>query len=233
MRVVFRAFTLIELLIVVAIIAILAAIAVPNFLEAQVRSKVARVRADQRTMATAIESYAVDNNAHPLRRDKWAEPDAPSRQSYPVFNEKVFAPTRPDARTGLHTITTPIAYLSSLPRDIFNGPAAAMATPDNRLLDAMEYWDIEQVDAWLAVLNGRLERGRGKGYLLVSVGPDQRTGVATLSGAPGSHPPELPSTVLTARIFYDPTNGAVSVGNIYRSSGGLEEKDVVWKTLPL
>ena len=37
-----KAFTLIELLIVVAIIAILAAIAVPNLLEAQVRAKVAR-----------------------------------------------------------------------------------------------------------------------------------------------------------------------------------------------
>jgi prepilin-type N-terminal cleavage/methylation domain-containing protein len=49
-----KAYTLIELLIVVAIIAILAAIAVPNFLEAQVRSKVARVKADMRTLATAI-----------------------------------------------------------------------------------------------------------------------------------------------------------------------------------
>ncbi len=57
-----RGFTLIELLIVVAIIAILAAIAVPNFLEAQVRSKVSRVKADMRTLATAIETYTVDNN---------------------------------------------------------------------------------------------------------------------------------------------------------------------------
>jgi len=55
-------FTLIELLIVVAIIAILAAIAVPNFLEAQTRAKVARVKNDFRTLATAIEAYSVDWN---------------------------------------------------------------------------------------------------------------------------------------------------------------------------
>lgn len=60
---------LIELIVVVAIVAILASIATPNFLEAQVRSKVSRSRADMRSMATAIESYYVDNNAFPPQAD--------------------------------------------------------------------------------------------------------------------------------------------------------------------
>lgn len=60
-----KGFTLIELLIVVAIIAILAAIAVPNFLEAQIRSKVSRVKNDQRSYATGLEAYFVDNNLYP------------------------------------------------------------------------------------------------------------------------------------------------------------------------
>jgi prepilin-type N-terminal cleavage/methylation domain-containing protein len=60
-----KGFTLIELLIVIAIIAILAAIAVPNFLEAQTRAKVARVKSDQRSLATGLEAYYVDNNNYP------------------------------------------------------------------------------------------------------------------------------------------------------------------------
>ena len=58
-------FSILELLVVLAIIAILAAIAVPNFLEAQVRSKVSRVKTDMRSLATAIEAYYVDNNQYP------------------------------------------------------------------------------------------------------------------------------------------------------------------------
>jgi prepilin-type N-terminal cleavage/methylation domain-containing protein len=59
------AFTLIELLMVVSIIAILAMICVPNFLEAQVRSKVARARSDMAVVEAAIRAYHADHNAWP------------------------------------------------------------------------------------------------------------------------------------------------------------------------
>lgn len=58
-------FSIFELLIVIVIIIILAAMAVPNFLEAQVRSRTSRVKSDARSIATGLEAYYVDNNAYP------------------------------------------------------------------------------------------------------------------------------------------------------------------------
>ncbi len=61
-----KAFTLIELLIVVAIIGILAAIAIPNFLEAQTRAKVTRAQAEIRNLSMVLEAYCVDEDAYIL-----------------------------------------------------------------------------------------------------------------------------------------------------------------------
>jgi general secretion pathway protein G len=58
-------FTLIELPIVIAIIGILAAIAIPNLLNAVQRGKQKRTMSDMRALATAVEAYAVDNNLYP------------------------------------------------------------------------------------------------------------------------------------------------------------------------
>ena len=61
-----QGFSLIELLIVVAIIGIIAAIAIPNLLNAIDRGKQKRTMADMRSIGTAVESYAVDNNVYPI-----------------------------------------------------------------------------------------------------------------------------------------------------------------------
>ena len=62
-------FTLIELLITVAIIGVIAAIAIPNLLNAIDRAKQKRTMADLRGIATAVESYNVDNSAYPTATD--------------------------------------------------------------------------------------------------------------------------------------------------------------------
>ena len=54
-------FTLVEIMIVVAIIALLAAIAVPNFLRARKRSQATRVLEDLRDLDHALDQYAIDN----------------------------------------------------------------------------------------------------------------------------------------------------------------------------
>lgn len=93
-----KAFTLIELLIVVAIIGILAAIAVPNFLNARLKAQVAKVETDMKAISTAMEMYLIDNGSYPGDHDLDN-----------FFNNE----------DGQFKLTSPISYLSSLPSDPF------------------------------------------------------------------------------------------------------------------
>jgi len=97
-----QAFTLIELLIVVAIIAILAAIAVPNFLEAQVRAKVARVKNDLRAVIVAEEAYMLDWNTYTFR--EW-------NMQTSTYSE------------GLRVLTSPVSYIAGVSFDSFGSYA--------------------------------------------------------------------------------------------------------------
>jgi prepilin-type N-terminal cleavage/methylation domain-containing protein len=57
-----KAFTLVEIMIVVAIIALLAAIAVPGFLRARKRAQASRILNDLRLIDSAVDQYAIETN---------------------------------------------------------------------------------------------------------------------------------------------------------------------------
>jgi len=60
-----RGFTLIELMVVIAIIIILAAIAIPNYLNMTQRAKKSRIASDMATLATGLETFKTDWGTYP------------------------------------------------------------------------------------------------------------------------------------------------------------------------
>ncbi|MGB9856569.1 MAG: type II secretion system protein [Dictyoglomaceae bacterium] len=57
-----KGFTLIELMVVIVIIAILAAVALPNFMGATEKARESAVRSAMKTIQTALEMYATDHS---------------------------------------------------------------------------------------------------------------------------------------------------------------------------
>jgi len=212
-----KAFTLIELLIVVAIIAILAAIAVPNFLEAQTRAKVSRVRSDMRAIATALESYSVDYNKYPYDFQ------------FSFFNVPVGSPGRltdwyVDA---LRMVTTPVAYMTTLrlPDPFFTHQETAVGEPGPTR--SFKYYNTgygpeknTQLCWGNAVSVGEpadfpLPQG---GYILGSYGPDRAYNGGEWASAGMTFVKD--GTIGIDRL-YDPTNGTVSAGDLIRTGGGV------------
>lgn len=193
-----RAFTLIELLIVVGIIAILALIALPNMLEAQIRAKVSRVKSDLRTVITGLETYHVDNNHYPTYH---YVPNTLSNTGFSFHvGGTVTAIGNSPPFPGPNPLTSPVAYLTAFPVDVFGGRGPA----DPREGDQFYYvnWDYA-VTALTAFHEFQQRQGS---WRLHSPGPD-KFGPDSVAGTGES-------------IHYEPTNGSVSGGDIVRIKNG-------------
>lgn len=202
-----KGFTLIELLIVVAIIAILAAIAVPNFLEAQVRSKIARVKSDMRTVATALEAYAVDKN-----------------NQYP-FDGQGQIPTVTDTYAGVdisdnfgvahlnNMLTTPIAYLTTSVgmKDPFNAEKGDAASSTFRYVNVSGTY-LNSTDTTRKANGLKLSNVYGA-WMLASFGPDKSSSTSDPSYSPA---------IFWVCLRYDASNGTVSKGDVIRAQKTAE-----------
>ncbi|RJP22456.1 MAG: type II secretion system protein [Candidatus Omnitrophota bacterium] len=194
------AFTLIELLIVVAIIGILAAIAVPNFLQAQTRAKLARVQGEFQSIRTALESYRVDNNMYP--HDGWRG-----------FQR------RPSGWIGL---TTPVSYINSgslhdpfkakyvIPGDQDPGTTLSLYELSTGNHNPASFNEMP-LDDWM----------------LNSIGPDSAYDQQGLGGLAGDDTQSAMSYPFAVRVLrYDVSNGLTSQGDIYAFMGGQPAREV-------
>ncbi len=195
------AFTLIELLIVVAIIGILAAIAIPNFLNAQARAKVSRTKADLNSLGIAMEEYQIDWEGYP---PDWNDlMSGPCALGTPycgdgyvtgtAYRTDMLVPT--DTRVhvswdALRVLSTPTEFISTVPYDAF-------------IPEQPYSYDSHK---------GSLGLTFAGSWLLIGIGPD------LVLGDWAERQLAVPRPVFG--LWYDPTNGTISMGDIWRTIDG-------------
>jgi type IV pilus assembly protein PilA len=112
-----RGFTLIELMIVVAIIGILAAIAIPNFIKFQARSKQSEAKTNLKSLFTAQKAFFGERDLFLTRGDiiGWS-PEQSNRYYYRLLVTGSSIWTRPGSApsTGYDAITNDIARFGTL-----------------------------------------------------------------------------------------------------------------------
>ncbi|RJP23057.1 MAG: prepilin-type N-terminal cleavage/methylation domain-containing protein [Candidatus Omnitrophota bacterium] len=195
-----QSFTLIELLIVVAIIGILAAIAVPNFLNAQTRARVARVMGDHKAIGTALETYAVDHNIFP-----WPIGNGQGHSNYSVYIEYV------------HELTTPVAYIASVAyTDVFKPKRENTNWYPEDTIFSYQYVSYNGSWARLSNVSAAMNGQYVPGYCISSYGPDQ-----------GANGIEWHPMTGNRDSIYHPSNGLVSNGDIGRFGGSVVERTVM------
>ncbi|MBI5153790.1 prepilin-type N-terminal cleavage/methylation domain-containing protein [Candidatus Poribacteria bacterium] len=214
-----RAFTLLELLIVTAIIGILAAIAVPNLLEAQVRAKVSAAKANLKVTSDALEAYAVDYARYPPTRT--VIPGDPLA----LLSDKQLA-----------VLTTPVAYIGpSAFRDPFGVVRSKTRSPQSLHTKRDDFPELLPPNTERSLLYfhypslaARFQNPKFDlhGAAVVSIGPDSLDSLGAYRPFPADFfDEEFGHTGLKNPLdtTYDPTNGTVSEGDISAFAGAARQ----------
>ena len=101
----FRGFTLIEVMITVAVIAILAAVALPNYIDYITRSKLVEAKTNLSDMRTRMEQYFLDNRTYPGECIPYAAGAAPAGKIYLPANIKNFQITCSNLSASTYKVT--------------------------------------------------------------------------------------------------------------------------------
>ncbi|MCX7047516.1 MAG: DUF3352 domain-containing protein [Candidatus Sumerlaeota bacterium] len=175
-------------------VAVMAAIAVPNFLEAQLRAKVSRSQADMRSLATALEAYFIDNGAYcPSSADSsfnlygGAALRHPELARQPTF---VRPPQNPSIK--MMSLTTPVAYITRFPDDPY--------APEKDI--TYSYYSCGS--------------GMKSGWILWTPGPDKKYDLTAENITQLYDSKILQPSDILLKHAYDPTNGTMSGGDLFR-----------------
>lgn len=206
-----RAFTIIELIVVVVIVALLSAIALSHMQAAQVRTRTTQAKANIREVLNALDVYRVDYNQFPRAR--------------PVVDKDPFG-VFADAQ--LSALAAPVAYL---PTGAFRDPFAQddlvlrlpygpmlLQSPPNLVNEgsSMLYIDYQTYP-----LLAKLPQLEMSAAAIISLGPDRKDTLGSLRVLPPAAFGPFRSSGLrnTIDTEYDPTNGLTSAGDIIGVTG--------------
>lgn len=203
------AFTLVELLIVVAIIGILSAIAVPNYRDALTRTRISQVKVELRNLGFALQNYRMDHSFFPRKQS----------------NLKFFAIYL------FPELTSPIPYLGNAKvKDPF-GPVIEYEEHELSAVDNNDRFNVAGLVrnsyTYTPYVNFAKLQGNPvllrEGFLVSSVGPDQMDSYIVDFPFPKFY---RWGTNVNDSV-YDPSNGMYSIGDIGFFGGDLPKQGLV------